>query len=664
MIRASVPIKRLRRKTMAALKKQIITAITLIMLAPHAWAETPSQILTGLIGRAAQSASGLDTDRLTVLLKQGKNAQTNRSFAVYLGRRIAGIISMEKNASAPISVSVAEIPAAEFSALSSKHLGDGPGQGLMKKMPGPACALISCSKSRKNIGLRIRIIDVSGESIIFDDRADFRLKPRLEPLFDPGLAAAEIEEIIADDLCADMKSGISRALRSGGEDISSALALARSVDPFARCGSIHSLVIDCLLRMKITDEEYRRFIIRSLGESRTARPDEIKGLMVMDMVRFLSSDGAVDDEELEAGLTALAGLEPGEFPQACIQELIFTGEGEPSDSRIIERIDRYFSATSAACAPGAAPGQRFNDMVQAISSTPPCRAGTTGLLRCFEAYGGPDDTKYARTHYQTLRRACLAEEDPVRMVSLLKIVYRQFLPGKEINTGNLPDFISLLDECAAALQQHGLAAVIGELGIGLSESFPALADKNERKIAALFCMRHGIPCPGIVPPEQDIVSLLSSTDEDDASDGIDYALALPANTAEVESAIALLMKNSETKAAHGSTALLEKAMTFCTVRRCAGPETVPVMISLLDSPLPGICHRAAEALEAAGGNAVPMLVSNAMRKDDFSALLSIIVLKRIEPSSEKISSMLQSKAASTRNRWIAAEARDMPEKNR
>ncbi|HSA16099.1 MAG TPA: hypothetical protein P5346_15260, partial [Spirochaetota bacterium] len=98
-------------------------------------------------------------------------------------------------------------------------------------------------------------------------------------------------------------------------------------------------------------------------------------------------------------------------------------------------------------------------------------------------------------------------------------------------------------------------------------------------------------------------------------------------------------------------------------RRCAGPETISIMISLLDSPLQGICHRAAEALEAAGGNALPMLASNAMQKDDFSALLSIIVLKRIEPSSEKISSMLQSKAASTRNRWIAAEVRDMPEKN-
>jgi hypothetical protein len=476
-----------------------------------------------------------------------------------------------------------------------------------------------------------------------------------------------------NDICADMRNEIMMILRSGEQNTAAALALAETIDPFSSFGRIHSPVIDHLIRMKNSDEGYRRFIMRSLRASRTAARDERKAFLVMDMVRYLSSDGTVDGDEWEAGLAGLTGLDPGEARRACLRELIFTeGAAPPADALIAERIDRYFSEMPDAFPAVTDFAAVFNDMVQTIESLPDGRERNTALLLCFDKYGGAVLTGPGSGCYPALKRAYLTEEEPGRRNSFLKHLFRYFSQVNGSGPGELLDFITLFNQVTPVTDQDDTSGntmpsdhdvFIGECGNILPEYFRSLSGRDERKKAALFCMTRGITCPEIVPGAGEIIALLSSRNKEDADDGTDYALAFPGNDQAVETAVVLLMQSMDRETGPASAAILEKAIRYCTVKRCTNPETISMMVSLLASRHDGICHLAAEALEAAGDAAVPLLMKNISDKDDFSALLSITILKKIAPSSESVSSLLQKKAAFTTNRWIAAEALSSPEKN-
>ncbi|HOO72613.1 MAG TPA: hypothetical protein PK926_12695 [Spirochaetota bacterium] len=457
---------------------------------------------------------------------------------------------------------------------------------------------------------------------------------------------------------------IKSILSAEDKNITGAIELAKTIPVFSAEGKIHSVLIDYLLRLDITSNGYHDFVITALRSGPVLKNDH-EAFLLLDLIRYISSDG-VDAAEWKAALPALVRCKKTEYTSSLLSELFSPHRGEKISTREkIKRIDEYFTEAARIARNNRVQETCFEEMIQALVYSPIEAYDSRAALHCFNKHFILVPDNHKKSHYPALKKMYLDENIPASRKAVLKIICRDIINDKTGRKQEILDFLFLFrrgdtDRKDEPEPEHpplsDLKTVFALSGPAIQKIFTALDTGEEKHEAAVFCLETGFSCPGVIPGEAEILSLLQSDNEDDNLDGIGFITAARKASPEIESALGSLMKQKDQQQGTSPAAVLEQGIRCLAAINTDNKKSMDLLVGLLGSTHQGICDRAADALVSLGAKTVPSLVENINTKNDFSALMAIMVLKKAAPSSRYLASLLKNKAASCKNPRIADEA--------
>lgn len=284
------------------------------------------------------------------------------------------------------------------------------------------------------------------------------------------------------------------------------------------CGRLHYDVMSYFSRFKIEHTAYKNFLLATLDTLAYPTADD----RAIEMVRFLSADGTVDDTEWRSGLKCVTRIGNG-WLSSYLQQLLGK-PGTNTESEAKKRIDAYFSLAQTSSIGLPRPISRemaFIEMMEGLKNNQPLRQYT------FQQYAGalaPDD-KTKPVLFSELSSMYKEEPDPKRKTELV---------------GWLADFVNAYEYPKAHEQLYDFAwhfklSPYEQYNADRRREYPEtdlqlLTEKCRARFAAYatltpyqsqledrinFCARYSIPLPGIIPTFAEADAILKGANLDE-----------------------------------------------------------------------------------------------------------------------------------------------------
>ncbi|MEQ9593718.1 MAG: FlgO family outer membrane protein [Cyclobacteriaceae bacterium] len=285
------------------------------------------------------------------------------------------------------------------------------------------------------------------------------------------------------------------------------------------CGKLHYEVMYNFSRYKIKHEGYRSFLLNTLSSIALPSKDE----RAYEIIRFITKDDELTEKEWQVVLGSIAKLEYGQYRYLS---LAISDNDTPAGQ---SRIDQYFELVNTQKMGLPTPTEydkAFYQMMQGLSRK------HSLMLYTYERYAdklGDEKSYTVSNHMLYLNRMYEAENDPEVKTKVLGWIANYFHNHKyEKSADQLYDFAykyrlkeNKNGNKAIALENEEISTKYPEKDLlrliqQCKAEFTAYAidtkynSQLEDRID--FCVKYGIPVPGMIPSMQEASQILKGND--------------------------------------------------------------------------------------------------------------------------------------------------------
>lgn len=383
------------------------------------------------------------------------------------------------------------------------------------------------------------------------------------------------------------------------------------------CGQLHYHVMYSFTRYGIDNKPYKQFVLKTLDTLSFPSDDE----RALEIVRFITADKQVDDAEWQASLHALSRI--GNYSISTYINYLLA---KPSSEMAVNtsRIESYFlmAASGKIGLPRAISYETaFFEVMEGLKSNP---ALSQHVYQTYSKRLQLDDKTQA-TLFSDLQAMYKSEPSPARKTEILGWLC------EFANTHEYPKAHEQLYDFAWEFNLTGNESRNAEI----HRDFPAsdlklLAAKSSETFAKYvtltpypsqqedrinFCVRHGIPIPGIIPTLEEAQKILAGNNLDEQLRVMKLLVQMDDRPKKIESTVAALFGKRSLE----DRGKLDQIQTLAisVLGNCRTPDAKAIahMIDVL--PHYGNDTEAAKlALVMIGKPAVPQLMSRLDKTTD------------------------------------------------
>ncbi len=499
----------------------------------------------------------------------------------------------------------------------------------------PIDALLSgtYTKLKSYIDVSARLIDVASGEILVSFNGRIKMNKNLAALFPTQEHAAVMHDAAPSpvpvvvtiqqaastspakseaEVCKERVAEFQTRLHdlSSPEKIQSVAQEAMRTPFDNRCGQLHYHLMYAFTRYSIDHREYKQFLLQTLDTIAFPAGDE----RAMEITRYLSADGLVDDAEWAAAFHAFSRV--GNYSlSSYLSYLIAKPSKDPSAAP--SRIAAYFTSASA---------------------------GKIGLPRpvayeiaFFEMMEGLRSNNDLGQHvYQTYSAQLLLDDKtkPTLFSNLHALYKSETTPAKKTAImGWICDYVNANDYTKAHEQLYDLAwdfnltlnesrneeirrdFPVSDLNLLTSRCGKKFADyvmsttyRSQQEDRINFCVQNNIPVPGIIPTMTEARTILSGTSLDEQLRVMKLLVQMGDRPKVIESTLVTLFSKRSLEDRNTMDEIQTLAMVVLGNCRTASAQAITYMIDAL--PHYGNDTEAAKkALTQIGKPAVPQLIA-------------------------------------------------------
>jgi len=280
------------------------------------------------------------------------------------------------------------------------------------------------------------------------------------------------------------------------------------------CGKLHYEMLYSLQRFKIKDSNYDVFLLATMDTIRYPSLDDRS----YEIIRFLVRDSVVDAKEWKVGLKTISKI--GDYTISTYAGYLLARTKSTLDESH-ERIDAYFQLANAQKIGLPKPigySQAFFEMMEGVRQNQALRKYV------YEKYSSAVtlDVKSATTIYTTLHSMYQEEENRAEKTKIMNWIADFFLHHEDEKTHeHLYDMAGSFSLNSSEARNREIMADFPESDLKLlvercKDKFSAYALKtpypNQQEDRINFCVKYGIPIPGIIPTMSEAEVILSGND--------------------------------------------------------------------------------------------------------------------------------------------------------
>jgi TolB-like protein len=431
-----------------------------------------------------------------------------------------------------------------------------------------------------------------------------------------------------------------------------------------QCGQLHYHVINAFTRYKIDNNDYKSFLMKTIDTIAFPTGDD----RALEVIRFLASDGEVDDQEWKSALAVTKRV--GNYSiSTYISNLI--GKPARPDAEVMKtRLQSYMDlalARKVGLPRAVAPEVAFFEVMEGVKSNQTLR------LYTYETYANKLtlDDRSSSTMYSVLHSMYVDEKDPEKKSQVLQWIAAFFNRyNYEKAHDQLYDFAfefeltaneSRNEEIRRTHPERDLTTLVASCA-GKFKSYATAASQfeTETENRVDFCIEHGLSIPGVIPTMSEAASILRGGDFERQLRTVQMLTLMDQKPKEIESALVDVLFRKSLENRDKLADVQVQTLVILGNIRTTNPKAIDYMISVL--PHYGNDTEAAEvALVKIGKPAVRAVVARLDKTTEMDGGLQyqlITILGKIGADAAEGKKSIERVLKSSRNNDVkyAAEA--------
>lgn len=422
------------------------------------------------------------------------------------------------------------------------------------------------------------------------------------------------------DLCKEKVAEFQPRLHdlSTPEKIEAVTAEAMKTPFDNQCGQLHYSVMSYFERFKIEQAVYKKFLLQTLDTIAYPTGDQ----RAMEIVRYLASDGTVDEREWNSGLTCLSRIGNywlSSYVSVLLARPTFENHAIPQD-----RIQSYFKLASANQLGLPRPVTyevAFIEMMEGLKSNQPLRQ------HVYETYASrvaPDD-KMKAALFGELASMYKEEQNPARKTILIGWL-ADFVNANEYSKAHeqLYDFawhfkLSPYEQYNAEKRRDYPEADLRLLTEKSRDKFSSYATlspyPNQTEDRINFCVTYSIPVPGVIPTMTEAETILKGNDLGEQLRVIKLLALMNDRPKPIESTLVALFSKRSLEDRDKLEAIQTLTIRILGNLKTSDKKAIDYMIGVLPH-YGNDTEEAKEALVKIGKPAVPALIAQLDKTTD------------------------------------------------
>ena len=281
-----------------------------------------------------------------------------------------------------------------------------------------------------------------------------------------------------------------------------------------QCGKLHYNVIYSLWRYTISNEDYESFLLATLDTIRYPSLDE----RAYEIIRFAVRDSVINAKEWKTGLATISKV--GDYTLSTYAGYLLA-KTKSSDEESQSRVDAYFRLANAQKIGLPKPilyNQAFFEMMEGV------RSNLTLRKYVYEKYSNTVglDVRSSATLYSSLHSMYQEEKNTAEKTMIMNWIADFFLRYEDEKmhehiydmawSFNLTSNESRNREVKADFPEADLKLLAVRCKDKFSASVMKTPYQSQQEDRINFCVKYGIPVPGIIPSMKEADVILKSTD--------------------------------------------------------------------------------------------------------------------------------------------------------
>jgi hypothetical protein len=303
---------------------------------------------------------------------------------------------------------------------------------------------------------------------------------------------------------------------SSDEKIEAVVAEAIKTPFDNQCGQLHYHVMNLFTHYKINHAGYKTFLLRTIDTIAYPTGDE----RALDVIRFLASDGEVDDQEWKSAFAVTSRV--GNYSLSTYVSTLIAKPARPDADAMKIRLQSIMDlalARKVGLPRPIVPEVAFFEVMEGVKSNQTLRQFT------YEKYANrlTLDDRSAATMFSTLQSMYVDEKDPAKKSQVIQWIAAFFNRyNYEKAHDQLYDFA--FDFELSANDSRNEETRVTHPESDLIELVNACKDKfrnyataasqfeSETENRVDFCIEHGISIPGVIPTMSEAAAILRGSD--------------------------------------------------------------------------------------------------------------------------------------------------------
>lgn len=284
------------------------------------------------------------------------------------------------------------------------------------------------------------------------------------------------------------------------------------------CGALHYDMMYTFSRFKINHPAYHNFLVQTLDTIALPTRDD----RAYETVRFLASDQAVDEREWRASLHAMARV--GNYSLSSYLNTLLVKPGYPDQTVALSRVDEFMQLAVQGKVGLPLPLAFENVFLEAMEGMRGHSLLGAHVYRTYASRLKPDARQQAEV-YHALDRLYEEEKQPEVKAEIIGWIADFFLQQRYekahehlyefVGQFQLTDYEDRNEKIRVHFPEKDLKILVGRCRDLLAEYAVATPYPSQRTDRIHFCVRYGIPIPGVIPTMTEAAVILRGTNVDE-----------------------------------------------------------------------------------------------------------------------------------------------------
>ncbi len=397
------------------------------------------------------------------------------------------------------------------------------------------------TKLKSYIDVSARLIDVASGEIVMSYNGRIKMDKNLATIFKPDIATGspassasqpvqitinnngrpnEKPSPTREEMCKKRVAEFRKKLDdlSAPEKIEAVVREAMSVPFDNYCGALHYDVMYTFSRFKIYPPPYQAFLLQTLDTLAQPTRDD----RAYEIVRFLAADKTVSREEWKASLHAMTRV--GNYSLSSYLNTLLVKPEYPDPSLAVNRVDEFMQLAVQGRIGLPLPLAFENVFLEAMEGLRGRPLLASHVFRTYAARLKPDARQQADV-YHALDRLYEEEKQTEVKTEIIGWVADFFLRQRYEKAHEhlyefvwqfqLTDYEDRNETIRAHFPERDLTILVDRCRELFAEYAMATPYPSQRSDRIRFCVRYGIPIPGVIPTFTEAAAVLRSTNVDE-----------------------------------------------------------------------------------------------------------------------------------------------------